>query len=89
MKVKKIDSDYRELAKKKQEQQQKRKEEEFKKVFVEHRERLKEKQEQNKPFSCSNGSGAKYYNNLCRQMFRKWPRTKYVWGEIDVFINRY
>lgn len=79
MKVKRIDTDYRELNKKRQEQRQKQKEYEFKKLFEEHRERLK--QEEKKPFTRLNGSGARYYSKLCKQMFGKWGETKYDWGK--------
>lgn len=89
MRVKKVDSDYRELQKKRQEQQEKKKESEFKQIFADHRERVKKQQEQKTSVVVAgqvfekteqDKSGADYYNRLTGQMFRKWPNTKYDWG---------
>lgn len=88
MKVKKIDTDYRELQKKRQEEQQKKKESEFKKLFEEHRERMRKLQEKNTSVVAGvilqktnqDKANADYYNRLAGQMFGKWPDTKYDWG---------
>ena len=64
---------------------QKQKEKDFREIFDRYQDLLKVKKEKdsipNKIYKTEQDKqNAAYYNRLAGKMFRKWPDTKYDWG---------